>query len=109
MAGRSPRKKKTAKPSLKQRTRAHVIASLSANFVERVFLVKGHTVVRTEEDYGIDLAVLTHDSNGFVEAGSIAIQLKATDSPDLSADGGFYSLTISSVLRQVTGGIKHVF
>ncbi len=58
-------------------------------------MVKGHTVLRTEQDYGIDLVVLTHGNNGFVEAGSIAIQLKATDSPALSADGDFYSFSIS--------------
>jgi hypothetical protein len=83
-------------PSLKQRTREHIIAALSANSIERVFLEKGHTVLKTEQDYGIDLVVFTYDKHGFVEAGNIYIQLKATDSPALSADKTFYSFSIST-------------
>jgi Domain of unknown function (DUF4365) len=83
-------------PSLKQRTREHVIASLSANSIERVFLEKGHTVLKTEQDYGIDLVVFTYDKLGFVETGSIYIQLKATGAPALSADETFYSFSIST-------------
>jgi hypothetical protein len=56
---------------------------------------KGHTVVPTREDYGIDLIASTYDQDGFIEPGSIYIQLKATDSPNLSADGSFYSYSIS--------------
>jgi hypothetical protein len=95
-------KKKTAKktalpsPALKQRTRAHIIASLSANSIERVFLEKGHTVLKTEQDYGIDLVVFTYDKSGFVEAGSIYIQLKATEVPAISTDKMFYSFSIST-------------
>ena len=85
----------SATAPLRRRTREHVIASLSANAVERVFLKRGHTVVRTDEDYGIDLIVSTYDQNGFVEPGEILVQLKATDSPSLSADGSFYSYSIS--------------
>ena len=81
--------------SLKRRTREHVIASLSANTVERYFLEKGHRVRKIEQDYGIDLMILTHDHDGFVEPGEIQIQLKATDAPSLSADGTFYSFPIS--------------
>jgi Domain of unknown function (DUF4365) len=81
--------------SLKQRTRAHIIASLSANTIERYFLKKGHTVLKTEQDYGVDLVVFTHNDNGYVERGNISIQLKATDTPRLSADGTFYSFSIS--------------
>jgi hypothetical protein len=43
--------------ALKRRTREHVIASLSANTIERFFLKKGHTVLNPEEDYGVDLVV----------------------------------------------------
>lgn len=95
MADRSPTRKRSTKPSLKQRTRSHVIASLSANSIERIFLLKGHTVIKSEQDYGVDLVVFTYDSNGFVEAGNLYFQLKATDSPALSADGRFYSFSIS--------------
>jgi hypothetical protein len=80
---------------LKQRTRAHIIASLSANTIERYFLKKGHTVLKTEQDYGVDLVIFTYDRDGYVEAGDIYIQLKATDSPSLSSDGTFYSFAVS--------------
>jgi hypothetical protein len=95
VAGRSLAKMIPAQSPLKQRTRNHVIASLSANSIERFFLLKGHTVFKREQDYGVDLFVATHDVDGFVEPGYVYIQLKATDSPDLSADGGFYSFSIS--------------
>ena len=80
---------------LKHRTRAHVVASLSANTIERYFLKEGHTILKTEQDYGVDLVVFTHDNNGYVERGNIYIQLKATDTPRLSTDGTFYSFSIS--------------
>jgi hypothetical protein len=82
-------------PSLKRRTRGHILASLSANSVERIFLREGHTVLKTEQDYGIDLVVFTYDDDGYVEPGNIYIQLKATEAPRRSADGGFYSYSIS--------------
>jgi hypothetical protein len=85
----------SATPPLKRRTGEHVIAALSVNFVERFFLRRGHTVIETKEDYGIDLIVWTYDEGGFVEPELIYIQLKATDSPSLSADGSFYSFSIS--------------
>jgi hypothetical protein len=59
-------------------------------------LEKGHTVLKTEEEYGIELVVFTHDANGFVEEGNIYIQLKATDAPALSADGTYFSFSIST-------------
>jgi Domain of unknown function (DUF4365) len=95
-------KKTTAKrtalrsPALIQRTRSHIIASLSANSIERVFLERGHTVLKTEQDYGVDLVVFTYSKSGFVEAGNIYIQLKATDAPVISADRTFYSFSIST-------------
>src|SRR5262249_18104100 len=59
---------------LRKRTREHIIASLSANTIERYFLKKGHTVLKTDQDYGVDLMVYTHDQYGYVEAGNIYIQ-----------------------------------
>lgn len=41
----------------KKRTREHVIADLSINFVERMILLQGHTAERWYHDYGIDLAI----------------------------------------------------
>ena len=63
--------------------------------IERYFLKKGHTVQTIEQDYGVDLMVYTHDQDGYVEAGEIYIQLKATDAPRLSDDGTFYSVSVS--------------
>ncbi len=88
-------KKKATTDSLKKRTRAHIIASLSVNSIERFFLKKGHTVSEPEQDYGVDLNVFTYDDNGYVEPGNIYVQLKATDAPHLSADGKFYTVSIS--------------
>jgi hypothetical protein len=87
--------KRTNKAPLKKRSREHIIASLSANTIERYFLKKGHTVMKTEQDYGVDLVVYTHDQDGYVEAGALSLQLKATESPSLSADETFYSFSIS--------------
>jgi Domain of unknown function (DUF4365) len=64
---------------LKQRTRQHIIADLSSNFVERQVLLCGHTADRVYSDYGIDLTIRTYNSDGGVENGLIFVQLKATD------------------------------
>ncbi len=42
-----------------RRTRQHVIASLSRNYVEGIILAKGHTAERRSDDYGYDLDVET--------------------------------------------------
>jgi hypothetical protein len=69
-AGGEPSRKKAIKKMgatrtntapLKKRTREHIIAFLSANTIERYFLKKGHTVLKTDQDYGVDLMVYTHD------------------------------------------------
>jgi hypothetical protein len=63
----------------KQRTRQHVIADQSVNYVERFVIDEGHTVQRLEHDYGYDLNLITYDPRGYVEPGSVSIQLKATE------------------------------
>ncbi len=63
----------------KQRTRQHVIASQSVNYVERFIIDEGHTAQRFEQDYGYDLIVFTYDSSGYAEEGSLYIQLKASE------------------------------
>ncbi len=63
----------------KRRTREHIIASISRNYVERFILAKGHTSERRVNDYGIDLNVGTFDEDGYPEGGLVLIQLKATD------------------------------
>lgn len=63
----------------KRRTRAHVIADLSINFVERHALQCGFAVERFRADYGIDLMLLTYDRKGQWENGAVLMQVKATD------------------------------
>jgi hypothetical protein len=76
----------------KQRTRQHIIADLSVNHVERIILEEGHSVESLGSDYGYDLVMRTHDSEGFIEAGSVLFQLKSSD--NLAALGGMYSFDI---------------
>ena len=64
----------------KQRTRQHVIADLSVHHVEGFILEEGHTAQRLGSDYGYDLVMFTYDSQGYLEPGSVFIQLKATES-----------------------------
>ena len=66
----------------KQRTREHVIAALSVNFVERLVLKCGYVVQRSDPDYGYDLRVETFDEQGNLEAEQVPLQLKATDRID---------------------------
>jgi hypothetical protein len=48
----------------KRRTREHVIADLSVNFVERQVLLCGYTVERVWHDYGYDLFLFTYNARG---------------------------------------------
>jgi hypothetical protein len=82
------------KASRPRRTREHVIAAQSVNYLEKFFIDKGHTVDRPAEDHGFDLIVNTFDDEGYAEHGDIRIQLKASDSPDYSDDGSYASLSI---------------
>lgn len=72
----------------KQRTRQHVIADLSAHHVEKFILEEGHTAWRLTPDYGYDLVVFTYDEQGYLEPGSIYVQLKAAET--LRAAGPYY-------------------
>ena len=78
----------------KQRTRAHIIADLSVNFVERLFLLSGHTAQRVEFDYGYDLFVQTFDEQGFLEADFLLVQMKASDAPRYVATATQYAVTV---------------
>jgi hypothetical protein len=78
----------------KRRTRAHVIADLSINHVERQALLAGFAVQRIVRDYGIDLFIATYNPSGYVENGEIRFQLKATDSPRWVQDGRFLAVRI---------------
>ena len=61
----------------KRRTREHIIADLSVNYLERFILEAGHTAERQRADYGYDLVMVPFDVNGFLEPGRILFQLKA--------------------------------
>ncbi len=63
----------------KRRTRAHIIADLAINHVERHVLLAGHALERYWHDYGVDLAMHTFDERGEYENGAVLLQVKATD------------------------------
>jgi hypothetical protein len=71
-----------------------VIAAQSHNYVEKFFIDKGHTVDRPGEDYGIDLYANTFDGAGYPEAGSIPLQLKASDHLRYSKDRSYISFKV---------------
>lgn len=77
-----------------RRTREHIIASQSHNYIEKFFIDKGHTVDRPGEDYGYDMIVNTFDDLGYAESGEIRIQLKASDSQKYIRDKTFISFAI---------------
>jgi hypothetical protein len=79
--------------SAPRRTREHIIASQSHNYVEKFFIDKGHTVDRPT-DYGVDVLVNTFDGEGYAESGDIRLQLKASDTFKYSSDGSYISFTI---------------
>jgi hypothetical protein len=72
----------------KKRTRAHVIADQSLNYVERFILDDGHTAQRLSSDYGYDLVLFTYDEGGYVEPDEAYLQLKAAET--LRAVGSDY-------------------
>lgn len=71
-------------PPRKRRTREHVIADLSVNYVERQALLCDFSVERVRGDYGYDVLLFTYDSDGYLEEGLVFIQTKATDHPRVS-------------------------
>jgi hypothetical protein len=79
----------------KTRTRAHVLADLSINYVERQLLLSGSAVQRVRSDNGYDLAMSTFDADGQIEPGVVYFQVKATDHLRLLADGQAVALVLS--------------
>jgi hypothetical protein len=79
----------------KLRTREHVLADLSINYVERQVLLCGGAVVRNPVDYGYDLILFSFNPRGEVEGGYAFFQVKATDNLPLLADGKTVSWVIS--------------
>ncbi len=63
----------------KQRTRQHVIASMSFHHVAYTVVKCGYTLETPQSDYGYDALLFTYSDSGEVENGNIFLQLKATD------------------------------
>lgn len=82
-------------PTGKMRTRAHVLADLSINYVERQVLLCGFSVDRVHHDYGYDLTMATYRDTGEYEPGAIYIQVKATDRLPRIAGGKTISWPVS--------------
>src|SRR4051812_6576759 len=78
----------------KQRTRQHVIADQSVNYVERFIIDAGYTTQRVEKDYGYDLMLFTYDAQGYLEPGVIFLQLKASESLKKSGAAYVFDLDI---------------
>ncbi len=78
----------------KQRTRQHVIADQSLNYLERYIIDEGHTAERVQRDYGYDLRLVTYDGQGYVEPGFVAIQLKAAEVPEVDGKDYLFDLDV---------------
>lgn len=74
-------------PPGKTRTRQHVIAVLSINYLERNVLLCGYTLQRIQADYGYDLVMWTYNARGEIESGITYFQVKATDHLRLHKNG----------------------
>jgi hypothetical protein len=77
-----------------RRTREHIIADLSVNYLERVVLRCGYTLERRWVDYGYDAMMTTYTDAGEPESGVIQFQLKATDSLNLLSDGSIIAVRL---------------
>ncbi len=86
-------------PLRKRRTREHVIAAQSVNYVERFIIDEGHTAQRAESDYGYDLFLFTYDELGYAEEGTVFLQLKASESLPESKGGYRHDLDIRDYNR----------
>ena len=78
----------------KQRTRQHVIADQSVNYVERFIIDEGHTAQRLERDCGYDLLLFTYDDQGYAEPGVAFLQLKASETLTPSGSQYVYDLDV---------------
>ena len=82
-------------PPGKMRTRAHVLADISVNHVERQVLLCGFSVDRVQHDYGYDLTMATFSDAGEYEPGNVYIQVKATDRLPQLAQGKTIAWSVS--------------
>jgi hypothetical protein len=78
----------------KRRTREHVIADQSLNYVERFIIDEGHTAQRLNSDYGYDLILSTFDEQGYAEPGLVYFQFKAAESLQVIGSDYVFDLDI---------------
>ena len=78
----------------KIRTRAHIIADMSANHFEWHALHCGYSVERAEHDYGVDLVLKTYSPRGEIENGWIDVQLKASERLKPMKSGEFIRFSV---------------
>ena len=79
----------------KRRTREHVIAALSVNFLERKILERGYKLDRSfEVEYGTDATMFHYAEDGAAENGEVRFQLKATDNLKLVEKGKFVAIVV---------------
>jgi hypothetical protein len=83
----------------KKRTRQHVIAAQSVNYVERFIIDEGHTAERVASDYGYDLVLYTYDEEGYAEEGAVYLQFKASEKPRASGDNFVFDMDIRDYAR----------
>lgn len=78
----------------KRRTREHVIAEMSVNYVERLILKRGFSLERIVHDFGIDALLFTYDHHGETENAWIPMQIKATDRIRFAGHRQFVSIRV---------------
>lgn len=79
----------------KRRTREHVIAEMSVNFLERKVLQRGHQLFRMGQvEYGIDAIMYHFGQEGGLENGHVQFQLKATDHLKFNRDREYLPVVV---------------
>src|SRR5688572_19070738 len=79
----------------KRRTRAHIIAEMSVNYLERKALQCGYQLSRTGPvEYGTDAIMYHFGENGIIENGQVQFQLKATDNLTFTHEGRFIPVVV---------------
>lgn len=95
----------------KRRTREHVIAALSVNFLERKILQRGHKLDRPSEvEYGTDATMFHYNEDGGAENGEVRFQLKATDNLKMIQNGNAIPVVVDMAnLRHWIYEVVHPF
>lgn len=79
----------------KRRTREHVIADISVNFLERKVLSRSHQLFRMPQpEYGTDAIMFHFAPDGAFENGQVQFQAKATDKLKFTRSGEFISVVV---------------